>query len=86
MNAFMIFSKVNRSAVAQMYEESNNRIVSKLLGFHWNGLSDKDKEYYRSSSKLAKDAFCKANPGWKYHTNRRMKGQIKRKKTGDKDG
>nr|KAF6477177.1 BBX high mobility group box domain containing [Molossus molossus] len=66
MNAFLLFCKRHRSLVRQKHPRLDNRGATKILADWWAALDPKEKQKYTDMAKEYKDAFMKANPGYKW--------------------
>uniref|UniRef100_A0A5F4W639 HMG box transcription factor BBX n=1 Tax=Callithrix jacchus TaxID=9483 RepID=A0A5F4W639_CALJA len=66
MNAFLLFCKRHRSRVRQEHPRLDNRGATKILADWWAVLDPKEKQKYTDMAKEYKDAFMKANPGYKW--------------------
>ncbi|XP_066476563.1 HMG box transcription factor BBX isoform X2 [Tiliqua scincoides] len=77
MNAFLLFCKRHRSLVRQEHPRLDNRGATKILADWWSVLDPKEKQKYTDMAKEYKDAFMKANPGYKWcpPTNKPVKNQ-----------
>ncbi|XP_053167671.1 HMG box transcription factor BBX isoform X2 [Hemicordylus capensis] len=77
MNAFLLFCKRHRSLVRQEHPRLDNRGATKILADWWSVLDPKEKQKYTDMAKEYKDAFMKANPGYKWcpPTNKPVKTQ-----------
>ncbi|XP_026556585.1 HMG box transcription factor BBX isoform X2 [Pseudonaja textilis] len=77
MNAFLLFCKRHRSLVRQEHPRLDNRGATKILADWWSLLEPKEKQKYTDMAKEYKDAFMKANPGYKWcpPTNKPVKAQ-----------
>nr|XP_056714477.1 HMG box transcription factor BBX isoform X2 [Euleptes europaea] len=77
MNAFLLFCKRHRSLVRQKHPHLDNRGATKILADWWSVLDPKEKQKYTDMAKEYKDAFMKANPGYKWcpPTNKPVKIQ-----------
>ncbi|XP_023383038.1 HMG box transcription factor BBX isoform X5 [Pteropus vampyrus] len=69
MNAFLLFCKRHRSIVRQEHPRLDNRGATKILADWWAVLDPKEKQKYTDMAKEYKDAFMKANPGYKWCSN-----------------
>lgn len=76
MNAFLLFCKRHRSLVRQEHPRLDNRGATKILADWWAVLEPKEKQKYTDMAKEYKDAFMKANPGYKWcpTTSKPVKG------------
>ncbi|NWT34964.1 BBX factor, partial [Cardinalis cardinalis] len=77
MNAFLLFCKRHRSLVRKEHPRLDNRGATKILADWWSILDPKEKQKYTDMAKEYKDAFMKANPGYKWcpTTNKPVKTQ-----------
>ncbi|KAM6093752.1 HMG box transcription factor BBX isoform 6-T9 [Chlamydotis macqueenii] len=77
MNAFLLFCKRHRSLVRKEHPRLDNRGATKILADWWAVLDPKEKQKYTDMAKEYKDAFLKANPGYKWcpTTNKPVKTQ-----------
>ncbi|XP_061484116.1 HMG box transcription factor BBX isoform X4 [Rhineura floridana] len=77
MNAFLLFCKRHRSLVRQEHPRLDNRGATKILADWWSVLDPKEKQKYTDMAKEYKEAFMKANPGYKWcpPTNKPVKNQ-----------
>ncbi|XP_010166811.1 HMG box transcription factor BBX [Antrostomus carolinensis] len=66
MNAFLLFCKRHRSLVRKEHPRLDNRGATKILADWWAVLDPKEKQKYTDMAKEYKDAFMKANPGYKW--------------------
>ncbi|XP_051541953.1 HMG box transcription factor BBX-like isoform X2 [Myxocyprinus asiaticus] len=66
MNAFLLFCKRHRSLVRQEHPRLDNRGATKILADWWAVLDPTEKQKYTDMAKEYKDAFMKANPGYKW--------------------
>ncbi|KAK1800179.1 hypothetical protein P4O66_000232 [Electrophorus voltai] len=66
MNAFLLFCKRHRSLVRQEHPRLDNRGATKILADWWAVLEPAEKQKYTDMAKEYKDAFMKANPGYKW--------------------
>lgn len=66
MNAFLLFCKRHRSLVRQEHPRLDNRGATKILADWWAVLDPQEKQKYTDMAKEYKDAFMKANPGYKW--------------------
>ncbi|XP_068036950.1 HMG box transcription factor BBX isoform X5 [Anomalospiza imberbis] len=75
MNAFLLFCKRHRSLVRKEHPRLDNRGATKILADWWSVLDPKEKQKYTDMAKEYKDAFMKANPGYKWcpTTNKPLK-------------
>ncbi|KPP69581.1 HMG box transcription factor BBX-like, partial [Scleropages formosus] len=78
MNAFLLFCKRHRSLVRQEHPRLDNRGATKILADWWAVLEPTEKQKYTDMAKEYKDAFMKANPGYKWcpTTNKPVKSPL----------
>ncbi|XP_018915962.2 uncharacterized protein bbx isoform X2 [Bemisia tabaci] len=67
MNAFLIFCKRQRAVVKERFPQLENRAVTKILGEWWANLEEGEKSSYTDLAKQYREAFLKANPGFKWY-------------------
>ncbi|XP_061658965.1 HMG box transcription factor BBX isoform X6 [Syngnathoides biaculeatus] len=66
MNAFLLFCKRHRSLVRHEHPRLDNRGATKILADWWAVLEPAEKLKYTNMAKEYKEAFMKANPGYKW--------------------
>ncbi|XP_057676648.1 HMG box transcription factor BBX isoform X2 [Corythoichthys intestinalis] len=66
MNAFLLFCKRHRSLVRHEHPRLDNRGATKILADWWAVLEPAEKLKYTDMAKEYKEAFMKANPGYKW--------------------
>nr|XP_057943526.1 HMG box transcription factor BBX isoform X4 [Doryrhamphus excisus] len=66
MNAFLLFCKRHRSLVRHEHPRLDNRGATKILADWWAVLEPTEKQKYTDMAKEYKEAFMKANPGYKW--------------------
>ncbi|XP_061606659.1 HMG box transcription factor BBX isoform X13 [Phyllopteryx taeniolatus] len=66
MNAFLLFCKRHRSLVRHEHPRLDNRGATKILADWWAVLEPPEKLKYTNMAKEYKEAFMKANPGYKW--------------------
>ncbi|XP_068188214.1 HMG box transcription factor BBX isoform X2 [Antennarius striatus] len=66
MNAFLLFCKRHRSLVRQEHPRLDNRGATKILADWWAVLEATEKQKYTDMAKEYKEAFMKANPGYRW--------------------
>lgn len=63
MNAFMVWARRHRPALAQRYPEANNAEISVKLGQTWTELSHEHKQRYYDEAEKIKRKHRQENPG-----------------------
>ncbi|CAN0379345.1 unnamed protein product [Lampetra fluviatilis] len=66
MNAFLIFCKRHRAVVRARHPRLDNRGATKILAEWWGGLPPPEKQVYTDLAREYKDAFLRANPGYRW--------------------
>ncbi len=82
MNAFMVWSKDRRKALAQDNPRMHNSELSKRLGSEWKALNDAEKRPFIDKAKEIRDRHMEEHPGYRYRPRRKPKNMIKRVGTG----
>ncbi|XP_074653698.1 uncharacterized protein LOC141907853 [Tubulanus polymorphus] len=70
MNAFLIFCKRHRGMVRDRNPNLDNRSVTRILGEWWANLDPNEKSIYVDLAKQYKDAFMKANPDFRWYSDK----------------
>ncbi|XP_041123009.1 transcription factor SOX-30-like [Polyodon spathula] len=66
MNAFMVWARIHRPALAKANPAANNADVSVQLGIEWNKLSEEQKKPYYDAAQKIKEKHREEFPGWVY--------------------
>ena len=75
MNAFMVWSKVERRRIAQENPKMHNSEISKELGNNWKALSEDEKKQYIDEAKRLRAKHMADHPDYKYRPRRKSKPQ-----------
>ena len=71
MNAFMVWSSIERKKLAEREPKLHNTELSKRLGQMWKGMSEDDKKPYRQEAEQLKRKLLEEHPDYKYRPRRR---------------
>ncbi|NP_001266217.1 uncharacterized protein LOC100633718 [Amphimedon queenslandica] len=71
MNAFMVWSSLERKKLAEKEPNLHNTELSKRLGQMWKEMTEEDKTPYRQEATRLKDKLMEDHPEYKYKPRRR---------------
>ncbi|XP_077642879.1 transcription factor SOX-30 isoform X2 [Lonchura striata] len=71
MNAFMVWARIHRAAVAKANPGANNAEISIQLGLEWSKLTEEQKQPYYEEANKIKLRHREEFPGWVYQPNRK---------------
>ncbi|TFK09615.1 extracellular calcium-sensing receptor-like [Platysternon megacephalum] len=66
MNAFMVWARIHRPALAKANPAANNAEISVQLGLEWNKLTEDQKKPYYDEAQKIKEKHREEFPGWVY--------------------
>lgn len=71
MNAFMVWSSLERKKLAEREPQLHNTELSKRLGEMWKGMNEEAKKPYREEADRLKAKLMEEHPDYKYRPRRR---------------
>ncbi|NXW43050.1 SOX30 factor, partial [Nyctiprogne leucopyga] len=66
MNAFMVWARIHRPAIARANPAANNAEISVQLGLEWSKLTEEQKQPYYEEAHKIKQRHREEFPGWVY--------------------
>lgn len=75
MNAFMVWSQIERRKMAEEHPDMHNAEISKRLGKRWKLLSETEKRPYVEESERLRVRHMQAYPDYKYRPRKKKQNQ-----------
>jgi len=73
MNAFMVFSQIERRKIVQLAPHLPNADISKCCGAKWKRMSLRERQPYMEESERLKQLHARQYPTYKYQPRKRSK-------------
>jgi len=73
MNAFMVWSQIERKKMADVFPDMHNAEISRRLGKRWKLLSDADRRPYVIRSEKLREEHMRRYPDYKYRPKKKAK-------------
>jgi len=74
MNAFMVFSHIERKKIVELNPDIHNAEISKQLGKRWKALDDEARKPFVEEADRLRQLHQKEYPDYKYRPRKKMKG------------
>jgi len=74
MNAFMVWSQIERRRIAEVQPDMHNAEISKRLGKHWKLLDDEARQPYIEEAERLRLLHLQEYPDYKYRPRKKAKG------------
>ena len=73
MNAFMVFSQIERRKISEVQPDLHNAEISKRLGVRWKRLNDVDRQPYVEEAERLRNLHIQEYPDYKYKPRKKPK-------------
>ena len=74
MNAFMVWSQIERRRISEVQPDMHNAEISKRLGKRWKTLCDEDRQPYIEEAERLRLLHLQEYPDYKYRPRKKAKG------------
>ncbi|KAF2897879.1 hypothetical protein ILUMI_08296 [Ignelater luminosus] len=71
MNAFMVWSQIERRKICELQPDMHNAEISKRLGRRWKQLNDEDRQPYIEEAERLRQLHQKEYPDYKYRPRKK---------------
>ncbi len=78
MNAFMVWSQLERRKIVEVTPDKHNAEISKELGRRWKLLSETDRQPYIEEAERLRTLHQKEYPDYKYKPRKKLKSAERR--------
>lgn len=78
MNAFMVWSQIERKKMADVYPDMHNAEISRRLGKRWKLLSDEDRRPFIVRSEKLREEHMRRYPGYKYRPKKKIIKEVQK--------
>lgn len=76
MNAFMVFSHIERKKIVELNPDIHNAEISKQLGKRWKALDDEARKPFVEEADRLRQLHQQEYPDYKYRPRKKMKGAV----------
>ncbi|KAM4677394.1 transcription factor SOX-15 [Discoglossus pictus] len=73
MNAFMVWSSIERKRVSALHPKMHNSEISRQLGEVWRGLGEEERRPFREEARRLRAQHARDYPGYKYAPRKKKK-------------
>ncbi|MCL4154235.1 UNVERIFIED_CONTAM: hypothetical protein GTU68_026899, partial [Idotea baltica] len=77
MNAFMVWSQMERREIIKFAPDMHNAEISKQLGKRWKMLTEEQRKPYRDEAERLKKLHLREYPDYKYRPRKKGKDSLK---------
>lgn len=75
MNAFMVWSQIERRKISEVAPDMHNAEISKRLGKRWKLLNEEERQPYIEEAERLRMLHMQEYPDYKYRPRKKVKGQ-----------